>query len=65
MTIKSDIDILVELPKNIHGFDYVDLKVDLQTDLEAGLGKKVDLVEYELIKPTLKKYILPSQQQII
>lgn len=65
MTSKSDIDILVELPKNVHGFDYIDLRVDLQNDLEDGLGKKVDLVEYDLIKPALKKYILPAQQQII
>jgi len=61
----SDIDILVELPQNVHGFDYVALKIDLQEELEATLGKKVDVVEYSLIKPALKKYILPSQQQII
>lgn len=65
MTRTSDIDLLIELPKNIHGFDYVDLRLDLQADLEKGLGKSVDLVEYKLIKPSLKKYILPSQQQII
>lgn len=65
MTHNSDIDILVELPKNVHGFNYIDLKLDLQNDLEKSLGKKVDLVEYDLVKPALKRYILPSQQQII
>lgn len=61
----SDVDVLIELPKTVHGFDYVALKVDLQEELELILGKKVDLVEYDLIKPALKKYILPSQLQII
>lgn len=61
----SDIDILVALPSNVHGFDYVALKVDLQEELELTLGKKVDVVEYNLIKPALKKYILPTQQQIL
>ncbi len=65
MNDTSDIDILVELPQNVHGFDYVALKIDLQEELESTLGKKVDVVEYDLVKPTLKQYILPSQQQII
>ena len=60
-----DIDILVELPQNVHGFEYVAMKIDLQEDLESTLGKKVDVVEYDLIKSPLKQYILPSQQQII
>jgi len=58
---KSDIDILVELPKNQSLFDFV----DLQLKLEQVLGKKVDLVEYSTIKPRLKPYILNDQLQII
>src|SRR5258708_10348931 len=65
MNDTSDIDVLVELPQTVHGFDYVALKVDLQEELESTLGRKVDIVEYDLIKPALKNYILPSQQQII
>lgn len=61
----SDVDVLVELPHTVHGFDYIALKIDLQEELESTLGKKVDVVEYDLIKPALKKYILPSQLQII
>ena len=65
MNEMSDVDILVELPHNIHGFDYVDLKNDLHEELELTLRRKVDVVEYNLVKPALKKYILPTQQQII
>lgn len=65
MTEKSDVDLLVELPHTVHGFDYVALKVDLQEELESALGKHVDIVEYDLIKPALKNYILPSQMQIM
>jgi predicted nucleotidyltransferase len=65
MNESSDIDMLVELPQNVHGYDYVALKVDLQEELESILGKKVDVVEYDLIKPALKEYILPTQEQII
>ena len=61
----SDIDILVELPSTVHGFDYVALKVDLQEELESTLGKKVDLVEFNFIKPALRKYILPNQLQLM
>ncbi len=65
MTDTSDIDVLVELPKNVHGFDYVSLKVDLQEDLKNTLGRDVDVVEYNLIKPDLKQYILPTNIQIL
>jgi predicted nucleotidyltransferase len=65
MNDSSDVDILVELPHDVHGYDYVALKVSLQEELESTLGKKVDVVEYNLIKPALNKYILPTQQQII
>ena len=57
----SDIDILVELPKEKTLFDFI----DLQLKLEKALGKKVDLGEYSAIKPRLKSYILNSQIQIL
>ncbi|PIY69097.1 hypothetical protein COY90_02415 [Candidatus Roizmanbacteria bacterium CG_4_10_14_0_8_um_filter_39_9] len=57
----SDIDFLVEMPKNIHGFAYIGVRMDLQEDLERTLHKKVDLVEYHLVKPALRKYIFPEQ----
>lgn len=49
MNDNSDIDILVELPDSVHGYEYVSLKVDLQEELESTLGRKVDVVEYDLI----------------
>jgi len=65
MTQKSDIDFLVELPSTVHGFDYVALKLNLVEELEETLGKDVDIVEYSLIKPALKQYILPTQVPIL
>lgn len=65
MTPFSDIDILVELPDDVHGFEYVDLKVGLQEELESILGKNVDIIEYKLIKDSLKNYILPEQVRIL
>ena len=57
----SDVDILVELPENASLLDLV----GLQLDLESALGKKVDLVEYDSIKPALKKNILSAQVQLL
>lgn len=60
-TKDSDIDILVDFPKGKSLFDFVGLELRL----EEALGTKVDLVEYETIKPRLKSYILSSQVRII
>lgn len=56
----SDIDFLVEVPKNMSLFDIM----DIQFDLEDALKKKVDLVEYKAIKPALKNNILSNQLPI-
>jgi len=61
----SDVDMLVEIPHIYRGLDYFGFKSDLQEELEDKLHKKVDLVEYHLVKPSLKKYILPQQIQIL
>lgn len=53
----SDIDILVELPK---GKDLLDV-VGLKLDLEDALGRKVDIVEYEEIKPAIRDNVLHDQ----
>lgn len=58
---ESDIDILIDLPREKSLFEFIDLKLKL----ENALKKKVDLVEYVAIKPGLKQYILPSQIQIL
>lgn len=57
---KSDIDLLINLPKGKTLLDLVRLKLRL----EGKLGRKVDLVEYDAIKPLLKEIIL-SEQKII
>lgn len=53
-TDTSDIDLLIQLPHKASLFDYIGLK----QDLEQALGRSVDLVEYDAIKPRLKSYIM-------
>lgn len=57
----SDIDMLVELPRGISLFDFV----DLQLKLEHALNRKVDLGEFSTIKPRLRDYILKEAVQIL
>jgi len=57
----SDIDILVEIDSDISLLDFVGLKLEI----EKALGRKVDLVEYNTIKPLLKDKILNEQVIIL
>jgi len=57
----SDVDILVDIPEEKSLFEVM----DIQFELEKALGRKVDLVEYENIKPRLKPYILKNQIRIL
>lgn len=59
----SDIDILVEIPKKMK-FSLLDL-VGLKLELQDALRRKVDLVEYKMIRPELKKIILQEEARII
>ena len=54
---KSDIDILVELDSRWSLYDVIGIKLEL----EKKLKKKVDLVEYETIRPELKEIILNEE----
>ena len=56
----SDIDLLIKIRKGKTLLDIVHLKLEL----EEKLGRKVDLVEYSAIRPSLKDIIL-SEQKII
>jgi len=56
----SDVDIIVEPPKNI-GLGFV----RIQFELEDNLKKKVDLITYNSIHPLLKKRILDEEIRII
>src|SRR5689334_12234311 len=60
-TKKSDIDILVDLPR---GKTLLDL-VGLEQDLQEILHKKVDVVTYNGIHPLLKDHILRYQYPIL
>ena len=57
----SDIDILIEPPKNISLLDLSGLKIEL----EDKLNKKVDIISYNYIHPKLKEKILKSEVRII
>lgn len=59
-TDKSDIDILVELDDGLSLLDFIDIKLEI----EDATKRKVDLVEYVTIKPSLKKYILKQQEDL-
>lgn len=58
---KSDVDILVELPKGKSLFDLI----DLQDKLEAKLGKKADVVTYRSVHHLLRDIIFKEQIQIL
>jgi predicted nucleotidyltransferase len=58
MRADSDIDILVQIDKDISLLDFVGLKLEL----EQALKRNVDLVEYDTIKPRLRDRILREQQ---
>ena len=57
----SDIDILVEIKRDISLLDFIGLKIEI----EEALGRKVDLVEYCTITPLLKDKILEEQVVIL
>lgn len=60
-TPESDVDILVEHPSSATLFDVARLREELQHTL----GKRVDLVGYQTLKPRLRSNILSSSYQII
>jgi len=61
MDENSDIDILVEISEDISLLDFAGIKVEL----EEILNREVDLIEYDAIKPILKKKILDQQVVIL
>ena len=58
---KSDLDILVEIKKDISLLDFVRIKHELEDELET----RVDLVEYHIIKPQLRDQILGEEIRIL
>jgi uncharacterized protein len=60
-TDKSDIDILVDFPKEKSLLDFVGLELEL----EEALGKRVDLGEYKMLKLRIKDRVLKEQVRIL
>ena len=57
----SDLDILVEADDSLSLLDFVGIK----GDLEDVLGRKVDLVEYDTIKPRIRESVLANTVQLL
>ena len=56
-TEANDIDLLVKIDKKISLLDFVGIQQELEDELEM----KVDLVEYDSLKPALKEDILKEE----
>ncbi len=57
---QSDVDLLVELPKQINLLDLGRLKVRL----EDAISRTVDLVEFSMLKPMFRTAVLREQKAI-
>jgi len=57
MEKESDIDILIEIKADISLLGFIGLK----QKIEEAVGRKVDLVEYDTLKPLLREKILKEQ----
>ena len=60
-TKKSDIDILIDIPKHMSLFGFIGLEHQLTDALDI----KVDLIDAAGIKPRIKPYILKDQIAIL
>jgi len=57
----SDVDFLVELDGEQSLLDVIGLK----QDLEEALGRRVDVVEYDAVKPVIRDRVLLEQVSIL
>ncbi len=60
-SVVNDLDLLVKIEKKISLLEFV----RIQQELEDELGMKVDLVEYDAIKPALKDEILRDEEPVL
>jgi len=60
-SVVNDLDLLVKIDKKISLLKFI----GIQQELEDALGMKVDLVEYDAIKPALKDDILREEEPVI
>jgi len=57
----SDIDFVVEMPKNKSLLDLIGLQLDLKTEFKTN----IDVVTYESLHPMIRKHVLMEQVRII
>jgi len=57
----NDIDLLVKIEQKISLLDFIGIKQELEDELDM----KVDLVEYDSLKPALKKDILKDEVPVL
>jgi predicted nucleotidyltransferase len=57
----SDVDLLVEIKDDLSLLDVI----GIQQEIEEAVGRKVDLVEYETVKPLIKKKVLREEVSIL
>ena len=57
----SDIDILVKFKGSKSLLDLIRLKLDL----EEKLGRKADIVEYDVIHPRIREHVMKEQVKIL
>jgi len=60
-SVVNDLDLLVKIDRKISLLEFI----GIQQELEDELGMKVDLVEYDAIKPALKDDILREEEPVI
>lgn len=60
-SVVNDLDLLVKIEKKISLLDFI----EIQQDLEDTLEMKVDLVEYDAIKPALRDEILKDEEPVL
>lgn len=60
-SVVNDLDLLVKIDKKISLLEFI----GIQQELEDELGMKVDLVEYDAIKPALKDDILREEEPVL
>jgi uncharacterized protein len=60
-SVVNDLDLLVKIDKKMSLLEFI----GIQQELEDELGMKVDLVEYEALKPALKEDILRDEEPVL
>lgn len=60
-SVVNDLDLHVKIDKKISLLEFI----GIQQELEDTLGMKVDLVEYDAIKPALKDEILQDEEPVL